>query len=31
MEERLERVVYLSEDRHIAAKWVRGRALWTAA
>jgi guanine deaminase len=26
--DRLERVIYLSEDRHIAAKWVRGRALW---
>jgi guanine deaminase len=31
IEERLERVLYLSEDRHIAAKWVRGRPLWTAA
>jgi guanine deaminase len=26
--DRLERVVYLSEDRHITAKWVRGRPLW---
>jgi guanine deaminase len=28
--ERLERTVYLSEDRHIIAKWVRGRPLFTA-
>jgi guanine deaminase len=27
--ERLERAVYLSEDRHITAKWVRGRPLFT--
>jgi guanine deaminase len=27
--ERLERAVYLSEDRHIIAKWVRGRPLFT--
>jgi guanine deaminase len=30
LRERLERAIYLSEDRHIIAKWVRGRALWTA-
>jgi guanine deaminase len=27
--ERLERAIYLSEDRHIAGKWVRGRPLWS--
>jgi guanine deaminase len=26
--ERLERAVYLSEDRHIIGKWVRGRPLF---
>jgi guanine deaminase len=28
LRDRLERVVYLSEDRHIIGKWVRGRPLW---
>jgi hypothetical protein len=27
LKERLERAVYLSDDRHIAAKWARGRLL----
>jgi guanine deaminase len=27
LRDRIERVVYLSDDRHIAAKWVRGKRL----
>ena len=26
--ERLERLIYLAEDRHLAAKYIKGKTIW---